>query len=157
MPDLLEMVVGQLAKNYCVQLGLWLYENLHGWLGVLYQGVRPLFFCLVHAIFLKSSTSFWVKVDAGEWNRCVKCCLQKKISMKARKKKGESIKIKHGTRMSEVVLRFSTLCLYLWLCCCLGVLNRSGCFEMHTKYACGMVTEVLRMLHENKKCVFKDA
>lgn len=51
MPDLLEMVVGQLAKNYCVQLGLWLYENLRGWLGLLYQGVSPPFFFVLYMLF----------------------------------------------------------------------------------------------------------
>lgn len=56
--------------------------------------------------------------------------------------------------MFVAVLRFSTFGLYLWLYCCLGVLNRSGCFEMHTEYACGMVAEVLGRLHQNKKHVF---
>lgn len=58
-----------------------------GWVYYIRVWAPLFFFCLVHALFLKSSTSFWVKVNAGEWNRCVKCCSQKKFQWKLEKKK----------------------------------------------------------------------
>lgn len=46
---------------------------------------------LVHALFVKGSTSLWVNVNAGMWSWCMKCCLQKKITKSKKKCKDKTL------------------------------------------------------------------
>lgn len=113
VPDLVKVVVGQPVGFLCAAWTVEVQEFFaDGW--VYYTGVHAHFCFPAHALFL-SSSSLWVNVNAGAWSWCVRCCLQK-ISRNQKKK---SLEMKHWTRLSVVVLRFSMLGLYLWMYCCL--------------------------------------